>query len=126
MFRAYEQSKLAQLLSTVELDRRLSGTGVTVNAVHPGTVITNVTSGFHPLVRIVENSTTPIQYALRKPRDVGAYTAVYCATSAEVADMSGKYLWHCREQLRSALVDDRETQSKLWDVSEKLVGESAR
>mmetsp|Transcript_6621 Transcript_6621/g.16012 ORF Transcript_6621/g.16012 Transcript_6621/m.16012 type:complete len:126 (-) Transcript_6621:174-551(-) len=121
MFRAYEQSKLAQLLSTVELERRLSGTGVTVNAVHPGSVITDVTRGFHPLVRLGERFTTPLQYAMRKPRYAGAYTAVYCATSAEVAQMSGKYWWNCREQYRSALVDNRKTQSKLWDVSEKLV-----
>jgi len=125
MFGAYEQSKLAQLLSTMELDRRLSGQGVTVNAVHPGTVITNVTSGFHPLVRIGERFTTPLQYAFRKPRDAGAYTAVYCAVSPEVQSMSGKYFWHCREEMRSPLVDDRETQRKLWEVTEQIVAKSA-
>lgn len=125
MFRAYEQSKLAQLLSTMELDRQLAGSSVTVNAVHPGSVVTNVTSGFHPVIRFLEGLTTPLQYAMRKPRDAGAYTAIHCAVSPEVQGVSGKYFWHCREEYRSPLVDDRETQRKLWEVTEKLVGKSA-
>jgi NAD(P)-dependent dehydrogenase (short-subunit alcohol dehydrogenase family) len=121
IFRAYEQSKLAQLLSTMELDRRLRGSGVTVNAVHPGSVITDVTRGFHPLIRIGERLTTPLQYAMRKPRDAGAYTATYCAVSPEVQATSGKYFWNCREELRSPLVDCKETQTRLWALTEKLV-----
>lgn len=125
MFRQYERSKLAQLISTVELSRRLEGSGVTVNAVHPGSVVTNVTSGFHPLLRLGERFTTPLQYAFRKPRDAGAHTAVHCASSPKVREVSGKYFWHCREEYRSPLVDDRETQRRLWEVTEKLLARGA-
>lgn len=121
MFSAYEQSKLAQLLSTMELDRRLQGTQVTVNAVHPGTVVTDVTRAFPGLIRWMERYTQPLQYMLRKPRSVGAYTAVYCAVSPDVHGMSGRYFWHCRDELCSPLVNDRDVQAKLWDLSSKLV-----
>jgi len=121
MFRSYEQSKLAQLLSTMELERRLQGTAVTVNAVHPGTVVTDVTRDFVPWLRWAESCTKPLQYILRKSRQAGAYTAVHCAVAPSIAGMSGKYWWNCREEPCSPLVHDRAVQKRLWEVTEKLV-----
>jgi len=117
--RVYGQSKLMNVLFTAELARRLSGTGVTVNALHPGVVATgfgkNTPGLFRSLVRIAAPfMTTP---------EKGAETVVYLATSPEVAGVTGEYFAKSRESRPSPTARDMEAARKLWEASERLVAQ---
>jgi len=115
--RAYGQSKLANLLFTAELARPLAGSGVTVNAVHPGAVApglgTNNGAWARVLVRV-------LGLFFRSPDD-GAATSMYVATSPELEGVSGKYFANCREKRPSRAAGDGEAARRLWQVSEHLV-----
>ncbi len=118
-YKAYAQSKLALLLFTKKLARDLKGSGVTVNALHPGVVGTEMTMqnvrGMNPLAAFIFKRTliTPVQ---------GAETSVYLAISPEVANTSGEYFDKKKVAPASPLVSDEELATKLWDISAKLVG----
>jgi NAD(P)-dependent dehydrogenase (short-subunit alcohol dehydrogenase family) len=116
--RAYGQSKLANLLFTYELDRRLGETGVTVNALHPGFVHTNIGKQ-HWLARIVMN----VVHALfAKPPDEGAQTSIYLASSPEVEGVSGKYFIDKQPVASSDRSYDEAAARRLWEISEELTG----
>jgi NAD(P)-dependent dehydrogenase (short-subunit alcohol dehydrogenase family) len=117
-WRAYGQSKLANILFTAELARRLEGTGVTVNALHPGTVATGFNRNNGPLMRLG----MAIAGLFMKKPEQGADTVVYLATSPEVEGVSGKYFYQRREVVPPAASQDEATAHKLWQVSERLVG----
>ncbi len=119
----YGRSKLANILFTTELARRLAGTGVTANCLHPGSVASGYardgdTHGFLTFgVRLIRPfSLTPEQ---------GARTVVYLASSPEVADVSGRYFAKCKQKTPSANARDTEAAARLWSVSEQLVTEAA-
>jgi NAD(P)-dependent dehydrogenase (short-subunit alcohol dehydrogenase family) len=120
--KAYSQSKLANLLFTYELATRLTGTGVTVNALHPGVV----RSGFgHGNRSLTGRATGLVLGLLQQFRGVdvvqGADTAVYLSCSPAVAGISGAY-WYKRQQKASSPQSLDQAQSKrFWDVSESLV-----
>jgi NAD(P)-dependent dehydrogenase (short-subunit alcohol dehydrogenase family) len=116
--RAYNQSKLANLLFTYELDRRLVGSGITVNAVHPGGVATNFASGNATAFGWVVKLVRPF---LRSP-EKGAETVVYLAAAPEVAGTSGKYFVDCRPRPSSRESQDLAVAQRLWAVSEQLTG----
>ncbi|KAL9951012.1 hypothetical protein ACROYT_G043598, partial [Oculina patagonica] len=115
---AYFRSKLANVLFTRELSKRLEGTHVTANAVHPGSVRTEL--GRHSIVSSVVF--TPIHWYVCKTPEQGAQTSIYCAVSEEMEGVSGKYLADCAIQDPSKLAQDDDAARKLWDVSLKLVG----
>jgi len=116
--RAYGQSKLANVMFTYALARRLAGSGVTVNAVRPGVVATGFGENNTGLLRLGAQifhlfSITPEQ---------GADTAVHLASSPEVEGMTGKY-WYKRKAVPSSPVSyDEAAQQRLWDVSAQLTG----
>jgi retinol dehydrogenase 12 len=115
--RVYGQSKLMNILFTNELARRLQGTGVTVNALHPGVVATgfgkNTPGLFRSLVRLAAPfMTTP---------EKGAETLVYLATSPQVAGVTGKYFTKSKEARPSPTAREEEAARKLWEASERLV-----
>lgn len=110
--RAYSQSKLANLLFTRELSRRLQGSGVTVNAVHPGVVTTGLLFSGWRIARLVR----PF---LRTPAE-GARELVYLALSPEVAGVSGGYFANRRPREPSPRATDPEVAKRLWEVSEEL------
>jgi NAD(P)-dependent dehydrogenase (short-subunit alcohol dehydrogenase family) len=115
---AYQQSKLANVLFTVALAKRLEGTGVTANALHPGWVGTNIgaNNGFpFTLVR-------PIILMLGMTAEKGAETQVYLATSPEVAGVSGGFFFRKKPWKPNPLVNDDATVERLWRVSEQLTG----
>jgi len=116
---AYGQSKLANVLFTYELARRLERTGVTANAVHPGFVSTNMgrDNGWfvHKLIRLV------MLFTGISPEE-GARTMVYLATSPEVKGVTGKYFYEMKPVKSSPRSYDPETARRLWQISEKLVG----
>jgi retinol dehydrogenase 12 len=115
--RVYGQSKLMNILFTTELARRLAGTGVTVNSLHPGVVATgfgqNTPGLFKSLVRLAAPfMTTP---------EKGAETLVYLATSPEVEGVTGKYFAKSRQARSSPVSRDPELAAKLWAASERFV-----
>jgi NAD(P)-dependent dehydrogenase (short-subunit alcohol dehydrogenase family) len=114
--RAYGRSKLCNLYFTYELARRLNGTGVTVNAMHPGFVHTNIAANNGWLVRLFlplihRNSLTPEQ---------GARTVVYLASSPDVETVTGKYFVREREVASDPVSYDEEAAKRLWEVSEEM------
>jgi retinol dehydrogenase 12 len=117
-FHAYGQSKLMNILFTVELARRLAGTGVTANALHPGVVATGFGRNSPGLFRTLVALGAPF---LQRPEQ-GAETLVYLATSPEVAGVTGKYFAKRRELRPSPSARDVEAAAMLWDASEELVG----
>ena len=121
-FVAYQQSKLANVLFTYELARRLEGTGVTANSLHPGVVATgfgrNTGWFFRNLVKVGG-------FLLSSPED-GARTSIHVASSPTLERISGKYFDHCREKRSSRASYDEEVARRLWEVSETMVGISTR
>jgi NAD(P)-dependent dehydrogenase (short-subunit alcohol dehydrogenase family) len=117
-FRAYSQSKLAQVLFTYELARRLDGTGVTVNALHPGVVATRFGTQYGVLGRIGVRLAQPF---LRNPEE-GAATSIYLASSPEVRNVTARYFVDCMPEESSPESYDEEAAVRLWENSRKLVG----
>jgi retinol dehydrogenase 14 len=117
-WKAYAQSKLANVLFTYELARRLDGTGVTANCLHPGLVGTAFASRGPSLIRILSRLARPL---LRSPAS-GAATSVYLASAPEVATVTGRYFAGRRARRSSRASYDRALAARLWGVSERLVG----
>lgn len=119
LIKAYSQSKLANILFTYELSKRLENTGVTVNCLHPGAVATemgvNRTTGFGTTITKLLKPffLTPLQ---------GATTAIYLASSDEVQGVTGKYFYKKKPIRSSKLSYDKESSEKLWRLSEEITG----
>jgi len=113
--RAYAASKLAELLITRELARRLEGTGVTANALHPGGVRTKL---------LREGWGAVGSFGVSPAR--AARTVVYLASSPEVQGVTGGYFVHERRREPSREARDPELARELWNVSERLAGIAAR
>jgi NAD(P)-dependent dehydrogenase (short-subunit alcohol dehydrogenase family) len=119
---AYGGSKLANVLFTYELARRMEGSGVTANCLHPGAVATRLFRGRPGVLgRLIRLAGTLARPLLRNPRR-GAETVIYLAASPEVQDVSGRYFEDCAEQPSSAASHDIGTARRLWEVSERLTG----
>ena len=113
--KAYSQSKLAQILFTVEYGRRLAGTGVTVNAVHPGVIKTNLgADGSSAVVRFV-------RMFFKSPAK-GAETPIFLVASPTVANLSGQYFSNRQVTVPSRQAQDPAVARRLYDVSVKLAG----
>lgn len=118
VMKAYGQSKLALILFTYELARRLEGTGVTVNCLHPGTVATNIWGNAMGPAAFLGKATR----LFMKSPERGAETTVYLASSPEVRGTTGKYFDQMEEKRSSSASYDTEAARRLWDVSAGLVG----
>lgn len=118
LFGAYGRSKLANVLFTYELARRLEGEDVTANCLHPGGVNTNLLSDMRgPLGWVVK-----LGMNLMLSPESGARTSVYLASSPEVAGLSGKYFIRRREAKSSARSHNVDDAKRLWEVSVGLTG----
>ena len=120
-YRAYGRSKLCNLLFTYKLARRLAGSGITVNGLHPGLVRTNIARNNGLLGRVAN--------LFIRVRGVdaarGAETMIYLASSAEVEGVTGKFFVDCVPVPSSALSYDEGLASELWELSERLTGAGA-
>ena len=117
----YGRSKLANILFTRELARRLDGTGVTVNCLHPGAVASNLGGQNGVVARAVLTLVRPF---FRTPEQ-GAETAVHLAASAELDGVTGQYFYDRNTKRGSAESNDAEVGRRLWEVSERLTGVAA-
>ncbi len=121
-FYVYCRSKLANVLFTYELARRLAGTGVTANTLHPGLVRTGfghnngrAARAFMTLSQLPPLATTPRR---------GARTQVWLASADAVQDVSGRYFVRRTARRSSRISYDRDAQRRLWDASETLLSRS--
>jgi len=117
--RANHQSKLADVLFTYELARRLEGTGVTVNCLHPGMVATSLVDkdkAFPVFFKYLYKMSKPL---MKSPAQ-GAETTLDLATSPEVKGITGQYFVNKKKSPSSPESHDRELAQRLWEVSEKL------
>jgi NAD(P)-dependent dehydrogenase (short-subunit alcohol dehydrogenase family) len=114
--KAYSQSKLATVLFTYELARRLEGTGVTANCLHPGVVGTNLGSGVSGVFGFMVRALTPLMLSPEK----GAETSIYLASSPEVESLSGRYFVKKAEARSSDVSYDERLARRLWEVSAEL------
>jgi len=119
-WRAYGQAKLANILFTHELARRLAGTNVTANCLHPGFVA----SGFamNNLGGIVRSMAQLAMRPIQIGPEQGARTSIYLATSPDVEGVSGEYFIKCKVARSSAASYDEAAAKRLWEVSDELVG----
>jgi NAD(P)-dependent dehydrogenase (short-subunit alcohol dehydrogenase family) len=118
--RVYGQSKLANILFTQELARRLEGTGVTANSLHPGTVRTGYGADGDAKGFLAFGIKISAPFFLSPAQ--GARTSIYLASSPEVDGVSGKYFVKCKEKEPKRQARDPEAAQRLWQVSEELVG----
>jgi retinol dehydrogenase-12 len=111
----YEVSKLANVLFTKELARRLGPSGVRSYSLHPGVVASDawrrVPWPFRALMKLSMIT-----------NEQGALTSIYCATSPDVADHDGRYYDECREKTPNPLAEDRELARRLWEKSVEWTG----
>jgi NAD(P)-dependent dehydrogenase (short-subunit alcohol dehydrogenase family) len=117
--RAYNQSKLANLLFTYELDRRLHGTGVTANALHPGMVSTGF--GAEDPGR-AQRLLVPILRRFMLTTAQGAATSVHIASAPGLAQVSGRFFAKRTPRRSSAASYDEATAARLWNVSAEMTG----
>jgi len=117
--KAYERSKLGNVLFTMELAERLKGTRVTVNALHPGVVKTEISQKHSGLIVQLGWKIFEIIQSAISVED-GAKTSIYLASSPEVEGESGKYYDLCKHKWHSRYSQTEGLKEKLWEVSEKL------
>lgn len=114
----YYVSKYANIYFARELAKRMEGTNVTVNSLHPGMIDTGIWRSVpfplnYPMKLITKGFfKTPVQ---------GAQTSIYCAVSEELNGVSGKYFMDCKEHSLSAAASDMDKAKKLWEESVKIV-----
>jgi NAD(P)-dependent dehydrogenase (short-subunit alcohol dehydrogenase family) len=118
--RGYGQSKLANVLFTYALARRLAGTGVTANCLHPGVVSTG-------LVKTAGHPATKVFLALLRPflssPEKGAATSIYLASSPAVEGVTGKYFVECKAVPSSPVSYDEALQERIWKLSLRQTGQ---
>lgn len=120
-FKVYGQSKLGNMLFTLELAERLKNTGITVNAVHPGAVATGIGTQNGLMGKLIPLLLKPF---FRSPMK-GAESSIYACVSPELEGTSGKYYYNCKETAPKPWALDKAQASRLWRESEimtRLVG----
>jgi retinol dehydrogenase-12 len=115
---AYASAKLFVLMSTIELARRLRDTPITVNAVHPGTVRTQMITKAPGLLRIIGYLTLPFAVSAKE----GAIAPFYLATSRDVIDVTGHYFARCAARDIRSKSNTQENREMLWRASMSQVG----
>ncbi len=120
--RVYAEAKLYTLMFSNELAKRLEGTGITSNAVHPGLVGSNFGKTSKNWYEYVIMLVQPFLISNEK----GAETSIHLASSSEVENISGKYFAKKKITNPSSTSQDKESWKKLWEISEKMAGLASR
>ena len=119
--KAYARSKLANILFTYELARRLDGGTVTVNALHPGHVATDI---YRTNFSVIGPLLKRIMGLFALTPEEGAQTSIYLASSPEVEGMTGRYFIEREAVQSSPMSYDQNLAHQLWLVSERLTGQA--
>jgi NAD(P)-dependent dehydrogenase (short-subunit alcohol dehydrogenase family) len=114
----YCQSKLANILFTRELSRRLDGSGVTANCLHPGFVNTGFSRNNGSMARLLMTISRPFQRKDTK----GAETVVWLAVSEEAEGLTGEYCHNCKPAKPTGRARNNEDAARLWGLSEEMTG----
>ncbi len=114
----YCQSKLANILFTRELSRRLDGSGVTANCLHPGFVNTGFSRNNGSMARLLMTISRPFQRKDTK----GAETVVWLAVSEEAEGLTGEYCHNCKPAKPTGRARNDEDAARLWGLSEEMTG----
>ncbi|MEQ2303147.1 hypothetical protein AMECASPLE_013709 [Ameca splendens] len=121
-WRSYSQSKLANVLFTRELAKRLQGTGVTTYSLHPGVIRTELGRHFLPTIPLWKRVLyKPFSFFIKNPTE-GAQTTIYCAVEESLQNESGFYYSDCARKATAPQGRDDEAAKKLWDLSASMVG----
>lgn len=115
-FPAYAQSKLANIMFTYELSKRLEGSDITVNAVHPGSVASELYRNFGILTPVINFFLN----IFAKSSEEGAQTSIYLASSPEVTDVTGKYFVDMKQNRSSEASYNKSAWQRLWKTSEEM------
>ncbi len=115
-FRAYAQSKLANIVFTYELARRLEGSGVTANCLHPGVIASGFGQTYGGAFSFLIKMIKPFLATTEE----GARTSVYLASSPEVGEVNGKYFAKCKATRSNDASYVEASWPKLWEVSEQM------
>ena len=118
--KAYANAKLASMMATFAMARRLDGTGVTVNCLHPGFVSTGIGQEMHGALRFLQNV---LLEPLRISPEKGALTTLHLACAKEVAGVSGGYFVKCRQRRPGCgIASDVAAQEQVWEASLGMLG----
>lgn len=115
-WKAYSRSKTALILITYEFARRLSGSGITVNCLHPGFIKTNITRDYKGIIKFF----TKIIFSFAKSPEEGAKTSIYLASSPEVEGVNGKFFINKEEAKTKEITYDTSVAKKLWNICANL------
>ena len=121
----YGESKLANVLFTYELARRLEGSGVTANCLHPGVVRSGFGQNNGGFISFAFKSFYTLLTPVTKSNAQGAKTSIYLASSPEVEGVTGKYFADSKETPSSPASHDEEAAKRLWEISEQMTGLAA-
>lgn len=119
--RAYSQSKLANVLFTYALARRLEGTGVTANCLHPGGVATGFGQNTRGALKLLMKAARPFLITAEQ----GAATSIYLASSPDTEGTSGRYFAKCKPVRSSAASHDEALQERVWALSLRHIGQES-
>ncbi|XP_068595725.1 retinol dehydrogenase 11 [Brachionichthys hirsutus] len=121
-WKSYQQSKLANVLFSRELAKRLQGTAVTTYSLHPGLILTEIARHFWPALPLWKRVILrPFVGFLKSPAE-GAQTTIYCAVEESLQKQSGLYYSNCAPETAAPQGLDDEAAKKLWDLSASMVG----
>jgi NAD(P)-dependent dehydrogenase (short-subunit alcohol dehydrogenase family) len=116
----YAMTKACNILFTHEMAKRLEGSGVTINCLHPGVIATELYRNFKGVVKLVFGTFEFLLNPFWKSAEEGAQTTIFAAVDESLDTVSGKYFSDCRLKTPTALVTDDAVAKKLWEVSESL------
>jgi NAD(P)-dependent dehydrogenase (short-subunit alcohol dehydrogenase family) len=117
-WRVYGHSKLANVLFTAELARRLEGSGVTANCVHPGAVASGLGTNNGRIARLV----LPLLRPFMRSPEQGAATSLFVATSPQLEGVSGRYFTNSRPVRPARAARDADAARRLWELSARMTG----
>jgi len=120
-FKAYSQSKLANVLYAKELSRRLADEGIKVYCLHPGIISSELWRHQKPKGAMGSVLQAPFNYFMKTPF-LGAQTTLYCALEPSIANETGLYYSDCAVASPSPVALSEDDQKRLWDISEETVG----